>query len=308
MMHLTHIKIISTGKYVPKKILTNGDLEKMVETSDEWIVSRTGIKERRIAEKESATDMAYFAALDALDQSELNKNDIDLIIVASITGEQMTPSVANHVQKMLNIEHCMSFDVNAACTGYVYALEVAASLIQSGSYKHALVIGSEKLSNVLDYTDRNTCILFGDGAGATIIQKNENHQAYFYNQSKGDETDALTVKKYIKMDGRKVFLFAVDIMKKSIVKILDDAHLTIDDIDVIIPHQANLRIIQAVAKSLQIDLDKFEINLQNYGNTSAASIPIALDEYAKKNQQAKNILLVGFGGGFTWGSAILQLN
>jgi 3-oxoacyl-[acyl-carrier-protein] synthase-3 len=307
-MSKIQIKVISTGKYVPKKILTNQDLEKMVETSDEWITSRTGIKERRIAENETATDMAYFAAREALKNSNLDKDDIDLIIVASITGEQMTPSVANHVQKMLNIKQCMSFDVNAACTGYVYALEVASSLLQTGQYKNALVIGSEKLSNVLDYTDRNTCILFGDGAGATIIKKDENSKAYFYNQSKADETDALTVKKYIKMDGRKVFLFAVDVMKKSIEKILLDANLTMDDIDIIIPHQANLRIIQSVAKSLNLSLDKFEINLQNYGNTSAASIPIALDEYVKKHKQSKYVLLVGFGGGFTWGSAILQLN
>jgi 3-oxoacyl-[acyl-carrier-protein] synthase-3 len=302
-----NIKIVSTGKYVPKKILTNEALEQMVETSNEWITSRTGIKERRVSEEETAADMAYQAALKAIENDLETKDDIDLIIVASITGEQMTPSVANRVQKMLEIENCMSFDVNAACTGYVYALEVASSLIQSGSYKKALVIGSERLSKVIDYTDRNTCILFGDGAGATIIKRDEKSHAYFYNKSKADDTDALTVKKYIKMDGRKVFLFAVDVMKKSIIKILEDANLTLDDIDAIIPHQANLRIIQSVSKGLDIPMEKFEINLQHYGNTSAASIPIALDEYVRKERQGKYVLLVGFGGGFTWGSAILQL-
>jgi len=302
-----NIKVVSSGKFIPKKVLTNDDLEKIVETSDEWIVSRTGIKERHIAEAQTAADMAYEAALNAIEKSNYNKDQIDLIIVASITGEQMTPSVANRVQKMLGIESCMSFDVNAACTGFVYALEVASSMIESGGYKAALVIGSEKLSNVVDYTDRNTCVLFGDGAGALLVEKSENEQSYFYNQAKADETDALTVKKYIKMDGRKVFLFAVDVIKSSIEAILKKANLKIDDVETIIPHQANLRIIQAVSKGLELPIEKFEINLQNYGNTSAASIPIALDEYLDKKKNEKYVLLVGFGGGFTYGSAILQL-
>ncbi len=307
-MKSTHIKIVSSGKYVPNKILTNDDLEKMVDTSDAWITSRTGIKERRISEKdEYASDMAYLAAKRAIEKNGCDVNSIDLIIVASITGKQMTPSVANRVQKKLGITSCMSFDVNAACTGFIYALEVASSLLETSPYKKALVIGAEKLSSVLDYQDRNTCILFGDGAGAVLVEKDEKYQSYFYNQAKADETDALTVKNYIKMDGRKVFLFAVDAIKKSILEIIKHAHMKLEDIDRFVPHQANLRIIQSVSKSMGIDIDKFVINLDKYGNTSAASIPIALDEYLEKGMKDKYIILVGFGGGFTWGSALLQL-
>lgn len=303
-----HIKVVSTGKYVPAKVMTNDDLEKIVDTSDEWIVTRTGIKERRVAaDDETAAELAYLAALDAINKANYDKEKIDLIIVASITGEGMTPSIANKVQKKLGINRCMSFDVNAACTGFVYGLEVASSMIESSGYRSALVIGSEKLTNVLDYTDRNTCVLFGDGAGAAIIEPNSKHQAYFFNQAKADETDALTVDKYIKMDGRKVFLFAVDSMQKAIIEVLERANLTLDQIGTIIPHQANFRIIQSVAKALDLPIEKFEMNLQNYGNTSAASIPIALDEYLDKQKNDQYVLLVGFGGGFTWGSTIIQL-
>lgn len=307
-MASTHIKLISTGKYLPKKILTNDDLEKMVDTSDEWITTRTGIKERRIAASdEYAADLAYEAAKKAIKKANYDKENIDLIIVASITGQQMTPSVANRVQQKLGITSCMSFDVNAACTGFIYALEVASAMLQSKTYRSALVIGAEKLSSILDYTDRNTCILFGDGAGAMLIEPSDTLNAYFYNQAKADETDALTVKQYIKMDGRKVFLFAVDAIKKSIAEIVKQSNVSLDQITQIIPHQANLRIIQSVSKSLDIDIDKFMVNLDKYGNTSAASIPIALDEYLDQKRSDAYVLLVGFGGGFTWGSALLQL-
>ena len=305
------IKVISSGKYIPKDVITNQDLEKLVDTNHEWIVSRTGIIRRHKARDEETSDMAYLAAKDALDKSKYNIEDIDLIIVASITGDQMTPSVANFVQKKLGIKHdCMSFDINAACTGFVYGLEVASMMLTSGKFKAAIVIGAEKLTSITNYEDRNTCVLFGDGAGALLIEpsKEENKQAYFYNAAKIDETDALTVVKYIKMDGRKVFLFAVDIMQKSIQKVLKDANLTIDQIDRIIPHQANMRIIQSVSKAMDIPMEKFKINLEEYGNTSAASIPIALDEYmSEENQKNKKIILVGFGGGFTYGSALLSL-
>ncbi len=255
--------------------------------------------------------MAYLAAKDAIEKSNYNIEDIDLIIVASITGDQMTPSTANFVQKKLGITHdCMSFDINAACTGFVYGLEVASMMLASHKFKSAIVIGAEKLTQITNYEDRNTCVLFGDGAGALLIEpsKEEQNQAYFYNAAKIDETDALTVVKHIKMDGRKVFLFAVDIMQKSIEKVLNDANLTIDQIDKIIPHQANMRIIQSVSKSMNIPIEKFQINLEEYGNTSAASIPIALDEFmCEENQKDKKIILVGFGGGFTYGSALLSL-
>ncbi len=303
------IKVLGTGHYVPNQIITNHDLEKLVETSDEWIVSRTGIKERRKVTTETTHEMAYLASKEALKKANIEANEIDIIIVATITENQKTPAVANFVAGLLGIEHdVMSFDINAACTGFVYALELASSLIQQPKYRKALVIGAETLSNVLDYTDRNTCILFGDGAGAVVIEKgNDNNLGYFYNTSKPDMTNTLDVGTYIKMDGRKVFLFAVDVVEKSILKVLADANLTIDDIDHIIPHQANERIIMSVAKSMNVSMDKFVMNIASYGNTSAASIPLTLSEYKEKHKETKRVLFVGFGGGFTYGSAIVEV-
>ena len=304
---MSKIKIISSGKYTPPHIVTNEDLEKLVETSDEWITTRTGIKRRRKAIDELTSDMAYYAAMDAINKVSYDKDKIDLIIMATITGDQFTPSTANFVQAKLGLEHqVMSFDVNAACTGFVYALEIASSMLTSGRFRSALIIGGEKLTNVIDYTDRNTCVLFGDGAGAMIIEPGD-VDAYFYNAAKPDTNDTLTVVDKIRMDGKKVYQFAVDIMEKSIYKILEDASMSMDDIDIIIPHQANERIIQSVSKSSGIPMEKFMLNLSEYGNTSAASIPITIAEYAEKNEmKGKKMLLVGFGGGFTWGSAILQ--
>ena len=310
-MNQANIKVISSGKYIPKEIISNKDLEKLVDTNHEWIVSRTGIINRHKAKDETTSEMAYLAAKNAIDKANYNLEDIDLIIVASITGEQLTPSVANLVQTKLGIKHdCMSFDINAACTGFVYGLEVASMMLSSGKFKSAIIIGAETLTKITDYEDRNTCVLFGDGAGALLVEPSQDKkdQAYFYNAAKIDETEALTVKKYIKMDGRKVFLFAVGIMQSSIEKILKDANLTIDDIDRIIPHQANLRIIQAVSKQMNIPMEKFKVNLEEYGNTSAASIPITLDEYLDEDKQkGKYVILVGFGGGFTYGSALLKV-
>lgn len=306
-MNTHNIKVVASGKYAPEKIITNIDLEAIVETSDEWIRTRTGIHERRKAETETSTDMAYYAALNAIETYGYDKSKIDLVIVATITSERQTPSVANLVMGRLGLrEGIMSFDVNAACTGFVYALEIASSLISTNQYKSALVVGSERLSSVLDYTDRNTCILFGDGAGAVIIEQNINAKASYYNASKADMTDILTVDKTIRMDGKKVYVFATDVVEKSIRHILEVNHLTIDDVDAILPHQANERIIQSVAKSMDIPMSKFELNIATYGNTSAASIPILIAEYMTKHQN-KRVLLVGFGGGFTWGSAIIEV-
>lgn len=303
------IKILGTGHYVPNQIVTNHDLEKIVDTSDEWIVSRTGIKERRKVHHETTHEMAYLASKNALEEAKIDASEIDIIIVATITENQKTPAVANFVAGLLGIEHdVMSFDLNAACTGFVYALEVAASLIQQPKYRKALVIGAETLSNVLDYTDRNTCILFGDGAGAVVIEKGKEDQlGYFYNTSRPDMTNTLDVGKFIKMDGRKVFLFAVEVIEKSIIKVLEDANLTLEDIDHIIPHQANERIILAVSKSMNVSMDKFVMNIASYGNTSAASIPLTLSEYKKKHSKTKTLLFVGFGGGFTYGAAIVKV-
>jgi len=303
------IKILGTGHYVPSQIVTNHDLEKIVETSDEWIVSRTGIKERRKITHETTHEMAYLASKEALLKAQVDASEIDLIIVATITENQKTPSVANFVVGLLDIQHdVMSFDLNAACTGFVYALELAASMIQQPKFRKALVIGAESLSNVLDYTDRNTCILFGDGAGAVVIEKgNTNHIGYFYNTSKPDMNHTLDVGPCIKMDGRKVFLFAVEVIEKSILKVLEQAQLKLQDIDHIIPHQANVRIIMAVAKSMNIPLETFVMNIASYGNTSAASIPLTLSEYKAKYHDTKRVIFVGFGGGFTYGAAIVEV-
>ena len=304
-----NINITGVGHYVPSKIVTNDDLSKFVDTNDEWIVTRTGIKQRHQVTDETTHYMAYQASLNAIEDAKIDKNDIDLIIVATITEEQKTPSIANFVQGLLGLnKEIMSFDINAACTGFNYALEVATALLQSNqNYKHALVIGAETLSKVLDYEDRTTCILFGDGAGAAIVSKAEKSPAYFYNVARPDMEHILDVGRYIKMDGRKVFLFAVEVVQKAIEDILSKSGYTIDDIDHIIPHQANIRIIQAVAKGMNLPIEKFEINIERYGNTSAASIPITLSEYKKKHHTSKRIIMVGFGGGFTYGASIVEL-
>lgn len=305
------IKIISSGKYVPPALITNEDLEKIVETSDEWITTRTGIKTRHRAIDEKTSEMAVKAAKQAIDRVNYDVNKIDLIIMATITGDQSTPSTANFIQAELGLTHeVMSFDINAACTGFVYGLEVAAALLQTGRFRSALIIGGETLTSIVDYTDRNTCVLFGDGAGAMIIEPAyaEHHNTYFFNAARGDTSGSLTVISKIKMDGKKVYQFAVDAMQQAIRKVLDDAKLDISDIDMIIPHQANERIIQSVAKSMSIPLEKFMMNLSEYGNTSAASIPMTIADYFDQNQiKGQKLLLVGFGGGFTWGSAIIQL-
>lgn len=310
-MKTTQIKIVSTGSYAPPKIMTNDDFAKFLDTNDEWITTRTGIKRRHIAENESTIDLAIKSAQDAIKRVNYDVSKIDLIIVATITSPVKTPSVANLVQAKLGLNHqeVMAFDLNAACSGFVYALEVAAGLIGSGVYKSALVIGSEQMTSVLDYTDRSSCILFGDGAGAVIIESStdEKDTAFFYNGSKGDDTKILWIEPLVKMDGREVYKFAVDVMPKAIREVLKRAKLEISDIDVIIPHQANLRIIQSVAKDMNLPMDRFLVNIEEYGNTSSASIPILLDEYKKSNKETKRALFVGFGGGFTWGAAILNI-
>lgn len=305
------IKVMASGKYIPPKIIDNQYFEEILDTTDEWITTRTGIKTRHKAVDETTSDMAYKAAMDAINHADYDKSKIDLIIVATVTSDQLTPTTANFVQAKLNLDHnVMSFNINAACTGFVYALEVAALMLQSNKFRAALIIGAETLTRVTDYTDRNTAILFGDGAGAMIIEPSHkpNNQAFFYNAAKSDTKEILTVIKHIKMVGKRVYQFAVSIMEESITKILKQSGLDIKDIDAIMPHQANERIIQSVANSTGIPISKFMINIQKYGNTSAASIPITVAEYfQEKNRKGKKILLVGFGGGFTWGSAILQL-
>lgn len=302
------IKVVASGKFIPDRVLTNKDFESMIDTTDEWIQTRTGIKERRIADDLMCSDLATQAAKDAISRYHVNIDTIDLIIVATISGEQKTPSIANNVQKNLGIQReIMSFDVNAACTGFVYALDIASSMLSTNQMNAALVIGSEKLSDYIDYSDRNTSILFGDGAGAVIITTDGIRQASFYNKAKPDSNGVLSVRDKIQMDGKKVYQFAVEIVEKSIHRVLELANLELAKIDRIIPHQANIRIIQSIAKSLDLPLDRFAINIEKYGNTSAASIPILLAEYMAEGHQNETVLIVGFGGGFTYGAAIFTI-
>ncbi len=297
------IEIISTGYAKIEKTLDNAQLEKMVETSNEWIISRTGIQRRHISSRSSAL-LAIEAAKKATQNQDLSK--LSLIIVATMTPENKTPSNACLVQNALglNEQAIICFDINAACSGYVYALKVAQSLLQEGQY--GLVIGSEQLSSIIDYQDRNTCILFGDGSAATLIKKN-NNIFYSYLDSAGNQ-DVLYANDYLKMKGQEVFKFAIQTIPQSIDHVLNQAKMTLEEIDYVVCHQANERIIKHVYKKYQCSSEKFYMNLQEYGNTSAASIPLAL---AKMNEQGllqkgMKIILVGFGGGLTWGAILME--
>ncbi|MCF7833203.1 MAG: ketoacyl-ACP synthase III [Candidatus Marinimicrobia bacterium] len=304
-----NFKIISSGHYTPEGVLTNKDLEKIVETSDEWITTRTGIKERRISDGKTTSDLATLAAKNAIEKANYDKEDIDLIIVATFTAEIRSPSVACRVQAKLGLDKpgLLAFDINAACTGFIYALNIAERMLQTGAYKAALVIGSEVISRVTDYKDRNTCVLFGDGAGAVIIEKDESKEVVFSVQTKSDEDLILYVDDYVSMNGPKVYQFASRIIQSSVNAVLEHGNIDKDSIRKIIPHQANIRIIQSASKALKMPMDSFYVNIHKYGNTSAASIPIALDEMleTEKINSGDKIILVGFGAGLTSGACSL---
>lgn len=315
------MKILGYGKAVPRKIVTNDDLSKFVETSDEWIFQRTGIRERRISD-ENTSELAYRSAFEAIKNSNIDKNEIDLIVCATMTPDNFTPSVACMVQEKLGLgDNVTAFDVNAACTGFVFALKIVASMLNT-YHKKALVIGCETLSKIIDFEDRNTCVLFGDGAGAIVVKKDEKNEE-FYTCSFGNDKDLVAenvemnfemknkVLKlgFLKMNGKEIFKFAINVIEKSIDNILDRTNLKLEDIKLIIPHQANQRIISNVAKKLNVGNDKFFVNLEKYGNTSAASVPMALCEAfeSKKITKGDKVILVGFGGGLTWGSTIIEI-
>ncbi|MBY9078450.1 ketoacyl-ACP synthase III [Paenibacillus sp. HN-1] len=327
MNSLRPVGIIGTGKYVPERILTNSDLEKIVETNDEWIVSRTGIRERHIAAPEEATsDLAYHAAVRALDSAGMKAEDLDLIIVATVTPDTTFPSTACILQDKLGAKGAAAFDLSAACSGFVYSLATAVGFIQNGMYNNALIIGADTLSRITDYTDRNTCVLFGDGAGAVILGEVPEGRG-FKSFDLGAEgaggtllklegggsrlpASAETVegkKHYIYMNGREVFKFAVRVMGTATEKVLEKAGLTKENIDIFVPHQANIRIIQSAMQRLELPPEKVVINVDKYANTSAASIPLALVEAAEEGRikEGDAVLMVGFGGGLTWGASIL---
>lgn len=324
---MKEVYISGTGKYLPENVVTNDDLAKIVDTSDEWITTRTGIRKRRISTGENTSHMATCAAKLALENAGIAAEEIDCIIVATITPDMFTPSTACLVQSNLGAIRAVAFDINAACTGFIYALSVATSLIKGGSYNHVLVIGSETLSKIVNWADRNTCVLFGDGAGAIVLSRSyKKGLGSIVLGSDGQKGDVLqsfalpvnnpyvkanisqTDNHYVVMEGREVFKFATGVMVDSIEKILQQEELHIEDIKYIIPHQANFRIIDYAAKKLSVDINKFYVNLDKYGNTSSASIPIALDEINKKGLISKgdNMIMVGFGGGLTFGAALVK--
>ena len=306
-------KIIGSGSYLPEKILTNHDLAKVVDTSHDWIFERTGIEQRHIAsENESSVDMAYQASLKAISMAQLSPDDIDMIIVATATPERKFPSTAVLLQNNLKIEQGFAFDINAACTGFVYALDVADKYIQSRIAKNILVVGSEKMSSLLDWKDRNTCVLFGDGAGAVILSGSNKPGILSTNiGSNGSYKDLLTVNidsEFIEMKGNDVFKIAVKTMGKLAVSTLEKNNISIDQIDWLIPHQANSRIINAIAKKISLPNEKVILTVNKHGNTSAASIPLAFDD-AYHNGSLKEgnlVMLEAFGAGFTWGSILLK--
>lgn len=320
------VGIMGTGSYVPERILTNNDLAKIVDTNDEWITTRTGIRERRIAADDEATsDLAFKAAEKAIIDAGIDKNEIELIIVATMTQDHLTPSTAALVQDKLGIK-AAAFDVSAACTGFIYGFTAGYSFIKAGIYKKVLVIGAETMSRVTDWEDRGTCILFGDGAGAVVLGEVEiggflaSHLAADGSGAcelivpaggsrKAATTETIENREvYLKMNGREVFKFAVKAFPESVENVLTQQNLTADDIDIFIPHQANVRIIEAIAKRFKQPLDKFFVNLHKYGNTSGASIPIALDEASKEGRFKKGdkIVATGFGGGLTYGSILFE--
>lgn len=320
---MIYSRIVGTGSYLPEKVLSNHDLEKMVETSDQWIQDRTGIKKRHIvAEDETTTDLAFFAAEKAIQAAGITNDDIDLIIVATTTPTRIFPSTASLVQEKLNISGCPAFDLQAVCTGFIYALTVADKFIKSGTVKNALIIGAESLSRIVDWTDRNTCVLFGDGAGAVVLQASEEtgilsthiHSDGQYNAlltvptgpgSAKNNDEALP---YIEMQGNDVFKVAVRTLSNIVDETLAANNFSKQDIDWLIPHQANIRIIAATAKKLGMSMEQVVVTVDEHGNTSAASIPLALDVAVRDGRvkRGETLLLEAFGGGFTWGSALLK--
>ncbi|MDM0973667.1 beta-ketoacyl-ACP synthase III [Clostridium perfringens] len=324
---MKNAKMIGFGLYTPKNLVENERLQEFLETSDEWIRTRTGIERRYISLDENTSDLAVEASKKALSQARLSAEEIDLIIVATVTPDNFTPSTACIVQDKLGAKNAWAFDINAACTGFIYALKLGRSLIRSGEANNALIIGAETLSKALNWEDRGSCVLFGDGAGATVLTSTEEDCGIkcVNVKSDGSKGDSLVIQglplnspfkdgrevseNYINMNGREIFKFATKVMEESIVEILEKENIKIEDIDAIIPHQANLRIIDYVVKRLGIPREKFVTNLQNYGNTSGASIPIALCESINEGNLKKgdNIIMVGFGGGLTWGAALIKL-
>lgn len=325
---MVSVGIVGTGSYMPEKVLTNVDLEKIVDTNDEWIVSRTGIKERHVVDQDTpVSELCYQAALRALEDAKVSPEELDLIIVATITPDYVFPATAGLVAERLGAKKAAAFDLEAACTGFLYGVTTGAQFIATGMYKTVLVIGGETLSKILNWEDRGTCILFGDGAGAAVLQPVEDGYGFLGYELGTDGSggkllsmpgggsmhpaslETIGNKMHtIHMTGNEVFKFAVRIMGEAALKALDRAGLKKEDIDCLIPHQANSRIVDSAVKRLGIDPEKVVVNLDRYGNMSAASIPVALDEAARGGRlnYGDILVMVGFGAGLTWGAAVLK--
>lgn len=323
-----YARITGWGKYTPARRLTNYDLEQMVDTSDEWISTRTGIRERRIAAPEETTvSMSFEASKAALERAGVRAEELDLVILATTSPDYLCPASASMLQDRLGASKAGAFDLTAGCTGFVYALVTATQFIKTGAYQTILVVGAEKLSMAIDWTDRDTCVLFGDGAGAVVVQSSHVPTGVlaFELGSEGADWDALAVlgggsanpmshevidrkENYLRMDGKRVFKFATRTMSRSVQEVVQQSGVPFEEIDFIVPHQANARIIETAVKRLKIDPDKVMVNLDRYGNTSAASIPIALCEAVEqgKIKEDDHIVLVGFGAGLTWASAVVH--
>ena len=317
------VKILGTGSFLPENVVTNDYLSTIMDTSDEWISSRTGIKARHLAKTESTTEMSVQAAKNALSDAGMQASELDLIIVGTVTGDEVTPSTACEVQAAIGAEAAVAFDMNAACSGFMFAMHTAYAYLQSGIYKNALIIGAETLSRIMDWNDRSTCVLFGDGAGAAVLGMGQGGILGFEQGSDGVRGSVLackarvnnkplvqneTVLDYVHMDGQEVYKFAVTTVPASIERVLEKTQTDVGEIKYFLLHQANIRIIQSVAKRLRAPMEKFPISLDHCGNISAASIPILLDEVNKKGMlnQGDKIVMSGFGGGLTWGTCIME--
>jgi 3-oxoacyl-[acyl-carrier-protein] synthase-3 len=320
--------ITGIGSYLPDKVLTNYDLEKMVDTSNDWIIQRTGIKERRIVENGVTTsDIATQASLRAMEDAGVSPGDLDMIITSTITPDHIFPSTSCYIQQKIGATRACAFDILAACAGFIYAMSIGQSFINSGAMKTVLVVGAECLSKITDYTDRTTCVLFGDGAGAVVIQRDPVKHEILSSSlaADGSEADVLIMPgggarnpaslesvqqrlHYIQFKGKEVFKLAINNITNLILETTRENGLTLDDIDLIIPHQSNLRIIEATMEKLGLPMEKAFINIDKYGNTSSASVPIAMDEARKEGRLRKGniVMLVAFGGGLTWGSSVIR--
>ena len=317
------VKILAHAHYVPPRIVTNDELSTWVDTSDEWIIKRTGIGARHISEGENTSDLCAHVARKLLAAAKISPLDIDLLLITTVTPDYLSPSVACIVQGAIGAENALAFDINAACTGFVYGFSAAQKYLLSGQYRNVMVIGGDVLSKYVDWTDRNTCVLFGDGAGGMILSVNDDSTEYVEKlHTRAAMPITLSHQKvinpfiegsreidHIKVDGREVFDFAVKSVSENIAEVLEAAGLTMEDIRYIIPHQANGRIIEGIAKKMRVDISKFYINIEKFGNTSSASIPIAFDEMManEQMQSGDKVIFSGFGAGLTWGSILIEL-